>query len=134
MRDDGLGRVLPDGVSTFAGSNPYRNCVRFRRRIQIIYLNEPESRAVGIGRNGNLLGHFKVPKAARFGTKPAGILDVIGKNVSFQLVSLTIAKQDVELSWHFDGGNNAFLQRTPRVRRRLKREPVIGVRAERDDV
>jgi hypothetical protein len=121
-------------VRALAGSNVYRNCVRFCRSIKIIYLDEPQSRAVGIGRNVNLLDHLEVPKAARLGTKPAGILDVVGKNLSLKLVSLTIAKQHVELSWHFDGWDVAFSQRTPNIGRRLECEPVIGMRSKRDDV
>ena len=61
-------------------------------------------------------------------------MDVIGENLSLELVSLAIAKQDVELSWHVDAWDNAFLQCTPTIARRLEREPVISVWTECDDV
>ena len=59
---------------------------------------------------------------------------MIGKDVALELSSLAVAKEDFQLSWRRDGWDNVFLQRTARVDRRLQREPVIGVRAECDDV
>src|SRR5438874_13221499 len=99
-----------------------------------MYLNQPKPRAVGTRRNSKLLGHSQVAKAACFGTKPAGIMNVIGKDLSLQLFALAIAKQDVELSWHVDTWDNAFLRCASSIGRRLKREPVIGVWAECNDV
>ncbi|KAG0505401.1 MAG: hypothetical protein Udaeo_12570 [Candidatus Udaeobacter sp.] len=59
---------------------------------------------------------------------------MIWKNVALELFSLTVAKQAVQLSWRLDGWDNMFLRSAARVDRRLQREPVIGVRAECDDV
>ena len=47
MRDDRVRRALGNGACSFTGGNLYRDGIRFRRSIQIVYLNEPESRAVG---------------------------------------------------------------------------------------
>src|SRR6516225_7372735 len=134
MRYDRVGRVLCNGVRSFARGDLYRYGVPFRRSIQIIHVDEPESRAIGIGRKSKLLGHFKIAKCTRLGTKPAGILDVIGKNVALELFSLAVAKQYIQLRWRFNGRDNVFLRRTARVDRRMQREPVIRVRPECDHV
>src|SRR5215467_869407 len=80
VRYDRLRRVLRNGVRSFARGDLYRYGVPFRRSIQVIYVDEPESCSIGIGRERKLLGHFKVAKSTRLGTKPAGILDVIWKD------------------------------------------------------
>src|SRR4029077_522310 len=134
MRYDRVRRVLRNGVSSFARDDLYRYGVSFRRSIQITYVDEPESRAISIGRKSKLLGHFKVAKCTRLGTKPAGILDVIGKNVALELFSLAVAKQYIQLRWGFNGWDNVFLRRTARISRRMQREPIIRVRPECDDV
>src|SRR5678816_2614015 len=92
VRYDRLRRVLRNGVRGFARRNLYRHGVPFRRSIQIIYVDEPEPRAIGISRKSELLCHFQVPKAARFRTEPAGILDMVWKNVALELFSLAVAK------------------------------------------
>src|SRR5215475_9288115 len=134
MRYDRVRRVLRNGVRSFARGDLYRHGVPFRRSIQIIYIDEPESRAIGVGRKRKLLGHFKVAKCPRLGTKPAGILDVIWKNVALKLFSLAVAKRYIQRRWRFNGWNHMFLRRTARVSRRMQREPVIGMRPECDDV
>src|SRR5215467_6065372 len=48
MRYDRVRRVLRDGVRGFARSDLYWDGIPFCRSIQIIYVDEPESRAVGI--------------------------------------------------------------------------------------
>ena len=89
-------RVLRNGVRGFARGDLYRQGVRFRRGIQIIDFDEPKSRAIGISRKSELLRRLSGSrKSARFGTEPAAILDVIGKNVALELFSLAVAKQDV---------------------------------------
>src|SRR5262249_35404957 len=106
MRDDRMRRVLRNEVRGFARGDLHRYGVPFRRSIQIIYVDEPESRAIGIGRKRKLLGYFKVAKCTRLGTKPAGILDVIWKNVALELFSLAVAKQPIQLRWRFNGWDN----------------------------
>ena len=58
VRYDRVRRVLRDRVRGFARGDLYRYGVRFRRSIQIIYLDEPESGALGIGRESKLLFYF----------------------------------------------------------------------------
>ena len=81
-----------------------------------------------------MLCHFQVAKVARFGTKPAGILEVIGKNVALELLPLAVAKQSIELWRCFDSWNQVFLRCPACLNRRMQREPVLGVRSKRDDV
>jgi hypothetical protein len=58
MRYDRVRRVLRNRVRGFARGDLYRHGVPFRRSIQIIYVDEPESRAIGISRKSELLCHF----------------------------------------------------------------------------
>src|SRR5215831_8494481 len=131
---DRMRRVLRNRMCGIPRRNLYRYRVSFRRSIQIVYIDEPEPRAIGIIRKSELLCHFQVPKAARFRTEPARILEMVWENVALELFSLAISKQPIQLSWRIDGWGRAFLQRTARVDRCMQREPVIGVRAECDDV
>src|SRR5262249_57708231 len=109
MGYDRVRRVLLNGVRSFARGDLYRYGVPFRRSIQIIYVDEPESGAICIGRKSNLLGHFKVAKCTRLGTKPAGILDVIGKKVALKLFSLAVGNGSIQLRRRVNGSHNLLL-------------------------
>src|SRR4029450_12510407 len=111
MRSDRVRRVLRNGVRSFARGDLYRYGIPFRRSIQIIYVDKPESRAIGVGRKSKLLGHSQVAKCTRLGTEPTGILDIIGKNVALELFSLAVAKQYIQLRWRLNGRANASLSR-----------------------
>src|SRR5439155_18559335 len=74
------------------------------------------------------------PKCSRLGTEPTAVADIRGQDLALQVFALTIVKQDLQLSRRFERWHNAFLQRSASVGRRLQRKPVIGMRAERDDV
>src|SRR5947199_636979 len=134
MRDDRVRGALGNRARRFLGGDLHRNGIRFRRSIQIVYLNEQKSRAVAVGGNGKLLNHLEIAKGPRLGAKPAGVADVIGQDFALELLSLAITKQNVQIGRRFDRWHNAFLRRTASVGRRLQREPIIGMRAERDDV
>src|SRR5437899_429301 len=134
MRDDRVRGALGNRVRGFVGSDLHRNGIRFRRSIQIVYLNEQKSRAVTVRGNGKLLNHLEIAKGPRLGAKPAGVADVIGQDFALELFSLAITKENVQIGRRLDRWHNVFLRRTASVGRRLQREPIIGMRAERDDV
>src|SRR5262245_8200916 len=58
MRYDRVRRVLRNGVGSFARGEFYRHGGRSCRSTQIIYVDEPELRAISISRKSELLCHF----------------------------------------------------------------------------
>src|SRR5207302_2658014 len=122
------------GACSFTGGNLYRNGIRFRRSIQIVYLNEPESRAVGFRGDGKLFDHLEIAERPRLGTKPPAVADEIWQNFALELFPLAIAKQNIQLGWRFDRRHHAFLHRAATVNWRLQGEPVIGMRTQSDDI
>src|SRR6266498_5080538 len=71
MRDDRVRGALGNRARRFVGGDLHRNGIRFRRSIQIVYLNEQKSRAVTVGGKGKLLNHLEIAKGPRLGAKPA---------------------------------------------------------------
>ena len=51
MRYDRVRRVLGNRVGSFARGDLYGYGVLFRRSIQVVYVDEPESRTIGISRS-----------------------------------------------------------------------------------
>src|SRR5213083_106667 len=62
MRDDRVRGALGNRARRFVGGDLHRNGIRFRRSIQIVYLNEQKSRAVAVGGNGKLLNDLEIAK------------------------------------------------------------------------
>src|SRR5438552_15502411 len=71
MRDGRVRIALGNGARCFTGSNFYRDSIRFRRSIQIVYLNEPKSRAAGVGRAGKRLNYCEMAEGPPLGSNPA---------------------------------------------------------------
>src|SRR5262249_55189359 len=134
MRDDRVRGALGNRARRFARGDLYWDRVRFQWSIEIIYLNEPEPGVIAIRGNGKLFDHLEIAEGSRLGAKPAGVADVIGQDFAFEVFSLAITKQDVQLGWRFDGGHNAFFRSALSVRWRVQSEPVISVWTQRDDV
>ena len=134
MRHDRVRGALGNRARRVAGGDLHRNGIRLRGSVQVVYLNKQKSCAVASGRNGKLLNHLEMAKTLRLGAKPARAANVIGQDFALEVFSLAITKQNVQLSWRFDRRHKPFLRYPAAVGRRLQREPIISVRAERDDV
>src|SRR5438445_4325409 len=134
MRNDRMWRALRKRACDVVRPDLYRYGIRFCGSIQITDFNEPELGAIRIRRNRKLLDHLEIAKSARFRTEPAAVSDIGRQDFALELFSLAIVKQDLHLSRRFQCRHNLFLQRTARFDRCLQREPVVGVRTERDDV
>src|SRR6266699_7039017 len=73
-------------------------------------------------------------KSPCFRAKPATGLDVIGQNFALDLVALTVGQQGLQVGRSIDHGHNAFPRSAPAIRLRLESEPIMSMRAERNDV
>src|SRR5438874_7527937 len=134
MRHDRVRGALGNRARRVAGGDLHRNGIRLRGSVQVVYLNKQKSCAVASGRNGKLLNHLEMAKTLRLGAKPARAANVIGQDFALEVFSLAITKQNVQMSWSFECRNKSFILYTAVLCLRLQREPVICVRAERDDV
>src|SRR5439155_10648449 len=108
-RDDRLRRALENSARSVTGCNLYRESICCRRSIEIAHFDEPEASSIGVRGDGRVLDHPKMPQGPRFGTKPAAVLDVIGKDFLLQLFALAIVKQAMQFCMRTDRRHQALL-------------------------
>src|SRR4030095_5619334 len=120
-REDRLRRALENSPRSVPGCNLYGKGIRFRRSIEIAHLNKPKSSSISVRGDGRLLDHLKMAQGPRLGTKPAAVLDVIGKDFLLELFALAIVKQRMQFCMRMDRRHQALLCRPAAFSRRLQR-------------
>src|SRR5712691_10823533 len=75
-----------------------------------------------------------VAKSPRFRAEPSTTADVIGENLPFETRALSIGDQSMQICRRVQHWNDALFFQAPVLALWLERKPIMGMRAERDDV